>query len=92
MMTAPVSLFPPRVPQDPAPFLFLSAEHKAKNASKPYDPKRSCWVPDADAKFVEGLIQETNGGKIKVQILKDKSVRTNMISTSTCKAMPFRLN
>lgn len=59
---------------DPAPFLFLSAEHKAKNAAKAYDPKRSAWVPDADAKFVEGLIQETNGGKVKVQILSDKSV------------------
>ena len=59
---------------DPAPFLFLSAEHKAKNAAKAYDPKRSCWVPDDKMKFVEGLIQETTGGKIKVQILSDKSV------------------
>ena len=59
---------------DPAPFLFLSQEHKRKNAEKPYDPKRSAWVPDADVKFVEGLIQETSGGKVKVQILKDKSV------------------
>ncbi len=59
---------------DPAPYLYLSAEHKRKNAEKPYDPKRSCWVPDPDKKFLEGLIQETNGGKVKVQLIKDKSV------------------
>ncbi len=60
---------------DPAPFLFLSQEHKARNAAKPYDPKRSCWIPDNDAKFVEGLIQETSGNKVKVQVLKDKSMK-----------------
>ena len=59
---------------DPAPWLFLSAEHKQKNAEKPYDPKRSCWVPDADEKFVEGIIQDTNGNKVKVQLVKDKEV------------------
>ena len=61
---------------DPAPYLFLSAEHKRKNAEKPYDPKRSCWVPHPDDKFVEGVIQETNGAKVTVQINKDKSVST----------------
>ena len=60
---------------DPAPYLFLSAEHKAKNAEKPYDPKRSCWVPCPDDKFIEGIIQETNGNKVKVQLNKDKSVK-----------------
>lgn len=49
---------------DPSPFLYLSAEHKKKNAEKAYDPKRSCWVPDPDAKFIEGLIQETSGNKV----------------------------
>ena len=34
-----------------------------------YDPKRSCYVPHADEKFCEGLIQETVGGKVKVQLL-----------------------
>eukprot|EP00095_Tigriopus_kingsejongensis_P012356 maker-scaffold198_size266703-snap-gene-1.28 protein:Tk12356 transcript:maker-scaffold198_size266703-snap-gene-1.28-mRNA-1 annotation:"myosin heavy muscle isoform x29" len=60
---------------DPSPFLFLSVEHKRKNAEKPYDPKRSCWVPDDDTKFTEGLIEETSGGKVKVKILKDKSIK-----------------
>ena len=34
-----------------------------------YDPKRSCYVPHTEEKFVEGMIQETTGGKVKVQIL-----------------------
>jgi hypothetical protein len=41
---------PGDVDPDPAPFLFISAEHKAKNAAKPYDPKRSSWVPCPDDK------------------------------------------
>jgi hypothetical protein len=60
---------------DPAPYLYVSAEHKKKNAEKPYDPKRSCWVPDPDEKFIEGLIQDQSGAKIKVQLLKNKEVK-----------------
>ena len=60
---------------DPAPFLFVSAEHKKKNAEKPYDPKRSCWVPCPDEKFIEGLIEETAGNKVKVKLLTTKEVR-----------------
>ena len=59
---------------DPAPFLFLSAEHKAKNAAKPYDPKRSAWAPCKDNCWVEGLILETAGAKVKVELKADKSV------------------
>jgi len=46
-----------------------------RNAEKPYDPKKSCWVPDPDDKFIEGLITETDGKKIKVQLKKDKSIK-----------------
>ena len=30
--------------------------------------------PDPDDKYIQGLIQENNGAKIKVQLNKDKSV------------------
>jgi len=53
---------------DPAPFLFVSQEIKKKISEKAYDPKRSCYVPHTEEKFVEGLIEETNGNKIKVKI------------------------
>ena len=39
-------------------------------------PKRSCWVPDPDEKFIEGLIQETTGNKCKVQL--NKVMHTNI--------------
>ena len=60
---------------DPAPYLFVSAELKQKISEKVYDPKRSCYVPDQADKFTEGLIQETTGGKVKVQIIKSKEVK-----------------
>uniref|UniRef100_A0A0K2T980 Myosin heavy chain 1 [Tribolium castaneum] n=1 Tax=Lepeophtheirus salmonis TaxID=72036 RepID=A0A0K2T980_LEPSM len=59
---------------DPSPYLFVSNEQRIKNSEKPYDPKRSCWVPDSEEKFLEGLIQETTGGKVKVQLNKNKEV------------------
>ena len=58
---------------DPAPYLFLSAEHKRKNAEKAYDPKRSCYVPHPEEKFAEGLIQETTGNKVKVKVVAGAS-------------------
>ena len=58
---------------DPAPFLFVSAELKKKMDEKPYDPKRSCFVPHPEEKFCEGLIEETNGNKVKVKIVMGES-------------------
>jgi len=58
---------------DPAPFLFVSAEIKQKIADKVYDPKRSAYVPHPDEKFAEGMIEETNGNKVKVKITKGAS-------------------
>ena len=61
---------------DPGPYLFISQAHKQKNAEKPYDPKRSCWVPCTDDCWLEGLIEETAGAKVKVKLKKDNSVCT----------------
>ncbi len=30
---------------DPTPFLFVSMETKRTDSLKPYDPKKSVWVP-----------------------------------------------
>ncbi|QQP54482.1 Myosin heavy chain 1, partial [Caligus rogercresseyi] len=60
---------------DPSPYLFVSQEQRMKNAEKPYDPKRSCWVNDSEEKFLEGIIQDTSGGKIKVELNKNKEVK-----------------
>ena len=58
---------------DPAPYLFVSAELKAKIAEKVYDPKRSCYVPHPEEKFCEGVVEETNGNKVKVKIVAGES-------------------
>ncbi|MPC23537.1 Myosin heavy chain, muscle [Portunus trituberculatus] len=51
---------------DPSEWLYISNEMKMKDATKPYDPKKSCWVPDPKEGYLEGLIQGTKGEKITV--------------------------
>ncbi len=30
---------------DPRPFLYVSPEQRKLDASKPYDAKKTCWIP-----------------------------------------------
>merc|ERR1711974_154329 len=58
---------------DPDPWLAVSEELRKKLNTKPYDPKKSCWVPDkATGGYFEGLIQSTEGQKVTVQLLESK--------------------
>jgi len=58
---------------DPSPWLIVSEELKVKLKSKPYDPKKSCWVPDkATGGYFEGLIESLDGEKATVKILESK--------------------
>ena len=60
---------------DPAPWLEVSPELKVKLKAKPYDPKKSCWVPNkATHGYDEGLIDSTEGDKVTVMILETKEV------------------
>jgi hypothetical protein len=60
---------------DPSPWLEVSAELKIKLKSKPYDPKKSCWVPNkATHGYDEGVIESTDGDKVTVEILESKEV------------------
>ena len=60
---------------DPDPWLVVGDELKIKLKSKPYDPKKSCWVPDkASGGYDEGLIDSTDGEKVTVTILESKVV------------------
>ena len=43
---------------DPRPYLNVSFELKKEDSMKPYDPKKSVWVPDGEGGFHEALIQE----------------------------------
>ena len=60
---------------DPSPWLIVSEELKKKLLSKPYDAKKSCWVPDkATHGYFEGLIESTEGDKVTVKILETGDV------------------
>merc|ERR1712213_230990 len=56
---------------DPSPWLIVSDELKVKLKSKPYDPKKSCWVPNkGTGGYDEGLIESTDGDKVTVKLLE----------------------
>ena len=60
---------------DPLPWLAVSEELKKKLLSKPYDAKKSCWVPDkATQGYAEGLIDSTDGEKVTVKLLESGEV------------------
>jgi Myosin N-terminal SH3-like domain len=60
---------------DPSPWLIVSPELKEKLKSKPYDPKKSCWVPNkATHGYDEGLIEATEGDKVTVRNIQTKEV------------------
>ena len=53
---------------DPSEFLYVSLEQKRIDQTKPYDAKKSCWVPDEKESYVLGEIQGTKGDLISVTI------------------------
>jgi hypothetical protein len=63
--------------------LIVSPELKVKLKSKPYDPKKSCWVPNkATHGYDEGLIESSDGEKVTVMILENKEVRSQCLLPS----------
>ena len=60
---------------DPLPWLAVSEELKAKLMTKPYDAKKSCWVPDkSTGGYLEGLIQSKDGEKVTVKYIDSDEV------------------
>jgi len=68
---------------DPSPWLEVKPELKEKNMKKPYDGKRSCWVPNkADGGYLEGLTEndmkvadwEAVGVKVTVNVNGENKV------------------
>ena len=61
---------------DPDPWLVVTDELKVKLKAKPYDAKKSCWVPEkSTGGYNEGLIESTDGDKVTVKILGTDEVR-----------------
>jgi hypothetical protein len=65
---------------DPAPYLIVSLEMKREDMLKPYDPKKSVWVPTDDHGFREGLLESDDGTKAVVmcghEVKQDKAKNT----------------
>lgn len=53
---------------DPTEFLFVSLEQKRIDQTKPYDAKKSCWVPDDREGFVVGEIKGSKGELVTVGV------------------------
>ena len=55
---------------DPTPYLCVSAETKRSDLTKPYDPKKSVWVPDGGEHggFIEAMLDSEGGGKTTVMV------------------------
>ena len=55
--------------EDPTPYLVISLEMKREDAMKPYDSKKSYWVPDGQgdkAGFIEAMLESDDGKTAKV--------------------------
>ncbi|XP_040573486.1 uncharacterized protein [Lepeophtheirus salmonis] len=57
---------------DPAPFLVVSMEMKREDMLKPYDPKKSVWVPDGKGGYIAGLLESSSGDKTTVALGHEK--------------------
>ena len=49
-------------------FQFLSMEMKREDQMRPYDPKKSVWVPTESHDFKEGLLESDDGTKAVVML------------------------
>merc|ERR1711970_137486 len=59
---------PKEADPDPSPFLFVSFEIKKEDSLKPYDAKKSVWVPDGEGGFDEAMIDTVDGDKVNVKV------------------------
>ena len=53
---------------DPSQFLWVSFEMKKEDSLKPYDAKKSVWVPDGEGGYDEALIDTVDGDKVTVKV------------------------
>jgi hypothetical protein len=59
---------------DPLPYLVVSMEMKREDMLKPYDPKKSVWVPTDDHGYREGLLESDDGTKAVVMCGHEVSI------------------
>ena len=63
---------------DPLPWLEISEKLRNELKTKPYDGKKSCWVPDKETGgFIRGSLESTEGGKVNIK-LPEGEVRNDL--------------
>jgi hypothetical protein len=70
---------------DPLPYLVVSMEMKREDMLRPYDPKKSVWVPTDDHGYREGLLESDDGTKAVVMCgheVNSKTVKFSFTSYS----------
>ena len=74
---------------DPLPYLVVSMEMKRADMAKPYDPKKSVWVPadNKDNGFTEGLLETDDGKKAVVMVGHEVGRRHCFVFTAAAGAV-----
>lgn len=59
---------------DPTEYLFVSMEQKRIDQTKPYDPKKTTWVPCDKESYALGEIVGTKGDLVQVRLADGSGV------------------
>ena len=62
---------------DPAPYLIVSMDMKRQDMLKPYDARKSFWVPDGQGGFREALLENDDGTKAHCMVGHEVSLMNN---------------
>ena len=64
---------------DPSEYLIVSMDMKREDQMKPYDSKKSFWVPDGQGGYIESIL-ESDDGKVAKVVVKGYEVNIMKIS------------
>ena len=70
-------------------FQFLSMEMKREDQMRPYDPKKSVWVPTESHDFKEGLLESDDGTKAVVMLGHEVSSNQTLKCYCMCPSSPI---
>ena len=59
---------------DPSEYLIVSMDMKREDQMKPYDSKKSWWVPDGQGGYIESIL-ESDDGKVAKVVVKGYEVK-----------------
>ena len=62
---------------DPTEYLYVTPEIKRQDQAKPYDGKKSCWVPHEKHGFVVGEIKSASGDTVTVTVNQKVLLQSN---------------